>query len=206
MNLPPPTDNQARMIWMAVTAVSIALFLGFLAAVIWGLGWILNLLSPVLWPLALGGILAYLLDPVVDFFVRRRLSRTKSILLVFALLALAIGVFLASVVPRLVRETGRLIDEVPAYSERLPGQFSEWIARRPFLDRWRLRFFASSTNLYHPPLTNIVVTNVVTAGGTNELVARTITTTSERAWAAKLSERVLDWASKTLPKVGAWFL
>jgi len=206
MNLPPPTANQARMIWMAVTAVSIALFLGFLASVIWGLGWILNLLSPVLWPLALGGILAYLLDPVVDFFVRRRLSRTKSILLVFALLALAIGVFLASVVPRLVRETGRLIDEVPAYSERLPGQFSEWIARRPFLDRWRLRFFASSTNLYHPPLTNIVVTNVVTAGGTNELVARTITTTSERAWAAKLSERVLDWASKTLPKVGAWFL
>src|SRR4051812_7343828 len=194
MSLPPPTAKQARMIGLPVTAVSIALFLGFLAAVIWGLGWILNLLSPVLWPLALGGILAYLLDPVVDYFERRRLSRGKAIAVVFALLVLAIGLFLASVVPRLVRETGRLIEDVPSYSQRVQTHFGEWVAQRPFLDRWRIAFFGGRTNEPAPALTNVIVTNVVNAAGTNDVVTRTVTTTPDRAWAAKLSERVLEWA------------
>ena len=58
MNFPPPTPEQARVIWLAVTALAGAVLVGILAGVIWGFGQVLHLLSPVLWPLAVAGSLA----------------------------------------------------------------------------------------------------------------------------------------------------
>src|SRR5690349_15136458 len=163
MSFPTPTSKQARIIWLAITTFGVAFLLAFLAACVWGLGWLMNLLSPVLWPLAIGGILAYLLDPVVDFFVRHRVPRSGAIILVFALFVVGISIFLASVVPQLVRETGRLIDEVPRYSQRMQGQFNTWVSQQPFLDTWRAKLLGSPTNrttltTNTPPSTNEVAT------------------------------------------------
>src|SRR6266850_1705922 len=83
MSFPPPSEKQARLVWTAATAFSVGLLLAMLALLIWGLGWVLHLLSPVLWPLAIAGIIAYLLDPIVDFLERRKVSRQRAILLVF---------------------------------------------------------------------------------------------------------------------------
>ena len=95
MNLPPPTERQARVIWCAVTALAVAVIAGLLCLLIWGLGRVLHVLSPVLWPLAVAAVLACLLDPVVDFLERRRVPRTRAILLVFAV---ALVWFLGSLV------------------------------------------------------------------------------------------------------------
>src|SRR5467141_5387449 len=100
MSFPPPTDKQARIVWASLTAFSIALLVAILCAFVWGLGQVLNVLSPVLWPLAIAGILAYLLDPVVDFFVSRNVSRRKAIIIVFAICTVALVGLTASVVPR----------------------------------------------------------------------------------------------------------
>jgi predicted PurR-regulated permease PerM len=198
MNFPPPTAKQARIIWMAITTFGVAFLLAFLAALIWGLGWLMHLLSPVLWPLAIGGILAYLLDPVVDFFVGRGMPRGRAIIVVFTLAVLAIALFLSSVVPQLVRETGRLIDEIPAYSQRVQKQFTVWVEKQPFLDTWRVKLLGRSGTI------NVVVTtNAPAATGTNTVAAAS---SAERPWAARVSEKVLEWASATLPKVGRWFM
>src|SRR5258706_1863718 len=117
MNFPPPTEKQARIVWMSLTAFSIALLVVILCAFVGGLGQVLNVLSPVLWPLAIAGILAYLLDPVVDFFVMRNISRRKAIILVFAICAVALAGLLASIIPRLVDETQKLIADLPKYSQ-----------------------------------------------------------------------------------------
>src|SRR5436190_13101307 len=116
MSFPPPTEKQARILWVSLTAFAIALLVAILALLLWGLGWVLRLLAPVLWPLAIAGVLAYLLDPVVDFLERKRISRQKAILFVFGAGLVVIGGFFASVVPQLVRETGDLAAAVPAYS------------------------------------------------------------------------------------------
>ncbi|MGA2436320.1 MAG: hypothetical protein ABSG25_13670, partial [Bryobacteraceae bacterium] len=79
MSFPPPTEKQARLIWLALSGLAIATLVALVAALIWGLGYALRLLSPVLWPLAIAGVIAYLLDPVVDFFERRGLSRPRAI-------------------------------------------------------------------------------------------------------------------------------
>ena len=137
MALPPPTDKQARIIWTSLTALSIAVMLAILAGLLWGFGWLLNVLQPVLWPLAIGGILAYLLDPVVDYFQRKKMKRRNAIILVFALCVLALSAFFASIIPRMVRESGRLISEVPDYSRQMQSDLNKWMSSRPFLDTWR---------------------------------------------------------------------
>ena len=76
MNFPPPTTRQARVVWFAITALAGATIVAVLAGAVWGLGKVLRLLSPVLWPLAVAGVLAYLLDPVVGIIERRGASRT----------------------------------------------------------------------------------------------------------------------------------
>ena len=73
-----PTERQARIIWLAATGLAIAVLVFLVAVLVWGLGRALDLLSPVLWPLAVAGVIAYLLDPVVDWFERRRLSRARA--------------------------------------------------------------------------------------------------------------------------------
>ena len=75
MNFPPPTPEQARVIWLAATALAGAVIVAVLTGIIWGFGQVLNLLSPVLWPLAVAGVFAYLLDPVVDVIERRGAPR-----------------------------------------------------------------------------------------------------------------------------------
>ena len=73
MDLPPPTAKQARLIWTALTGLALATIVALVVGLVWGLGRVLQVLSPVVWPIAVAAVLAYLLDPVVDFFERRRL-------------------------------------------------------------------------------------------------------------------------------------
>src|SRR2546427_8599938 len=119
MNFPAPTPEQARVIWLAVTALAGAVIVAVLSGIIWGFGKVLHLLSPVLWPLAVAGVIAYLLDPVVDFIERRGASRTRAILGVFALAAVIVLALVSSVVPQVVRETKQLVGKIPSYSLNL---------------------------------------------------------------------------------------
>ena len=81
MPFPPPTEKQARVIWLALTGLAIAALVALMVGLVWGLGQVLRILSPVLWPLAIAGVLAYLLDPVVGFLEQRELSRPKPCIL-----------------------------------------------------------------------------------------------------------------------------
>src|SRR6266496_2810775 len=103
MSFPPPTSGQARLIWLALGALAVAILVSVCAGIVWGLGKVLHLLSPVLWPLAVAGVLAYLLDPVVDFIERRGASRARAIVCVFALAAMIVLALAGSVVPQVIR-------------------------------------------------------------------------------------------------------
>ena len=116
---------------MAVTGLAVATVIGLVVALVWGLGRVLDLLSPVLWPLAIAAVVACLLAPVVGFFEKHKVSRLRAIILVFCLaLALAIAV-LASIVPRVVIETQELAAQVPEYSQRLQSHLQTFLAQPP---------------------------------------------------------------------------
>src|SRR5690349_15403446 len=131
MTFPPPTHRQARLIWLALSGLAIAVLVGLAAGLVWGLGRIVDILSPVLWPLAIGGVVAYLLDPVVDFLEQRLVPRPRAILFVFGIGLLLVATFVSIVVPQLVSETRQLAARVPAYTDRLQQRLERWANHPP---------------------------------------------------------------------------
>lgn len=131
MPLTSPTEKQSRIIWFAATGLAVALVIALIVAAVWGLGRVLDILSPVLWPLAVGAVVACLLSPVVHFFERRNISRARAILLVFVIAFAVLAGVLASVIPQVVVETEELAAKVPEYSSRLQDKINHLIAQPP---------------------------------------------------------------------------
>ena len=131
MPLTSPTEKQSRLIWFALTGLALASIVGLVVGTVWGLGKILNLLSPVLWPLAIAGVIACLLAPVVDFLERKKIPRARAIILVFVVaFAVVLGV-LASVIPQVVVETEELAAKVPEYSAKIQTRVHDFMAHPP---------------------------------------------------------------------------
>ena len=124
-----PGETQLRIFWFALTTFAIALTVAILVGAVWGVGIFLNLLSPVLWPLAIAAIVAYLFDPAVNWLERRRVSRTWGITIVFVIVFCVISGVLASVIPQMVKESHRLIDNFPKYTNWAEQRFHEWADR-----------------------------------------------------------------------------
>ena len=94
-----PSEFQRKTLWNALTGLAILIIGLLLAALIWTTGQVLGILQPVLVPLAVAGILAYLLDPVVTWLQAKGLSRLKSVIAVFASFLVIIAVFIWMIIP-----------------------------------------------------------------------------------------------------------
>ena len=114
MAYPPPTEKQARILWTSVTALAVGILLTLIALLTLGIAWVVNALSSVLIPLAIAGVIAYLLDPIIDWFQRKRgFKRQNAIILVFCIAVLIVGGVMASVVPSLISQVSDLTNEFP---------------------------------------------------------------------------------------------
>jgi len=133
--IPPPHPTQVRILWWTLTALAIAVLLGLIVGAIWGVGQVLGVLSPVLWPLALAGVLAYLVDPLVDVIENRGLSRARAITLVFVSALVLVAGVLASVVPQVFRETRQFAERVPQYHQRFQQEVESWATNPPVMVR-----------------------------------------------------------------------
>ncbi|MCW1913635.1 AI-2E family transporter [Luteolibacter sp. GHJ8] len=94
-----PTRFQLRTLWNAATGVSILVLGALLVGLIWLIGKIFGFLQPVLVPLAVAAITAYLLDPVVRLFQKRGFSRRWSVVSVFATFTLLVAGLVAIMIP-----------------------------------------------------------------------------------------------------------
>ena len=137
MKIPPPTEKQSRVIWFSLTALAMAAMIILGGLVIWGFGWLANKLASVIFPLAIAAVLAYLLDPLVDFLERRKIPRTRAILLVFFMMLMVVVILLATVVPQLIVEIKSLAHQTPAYAERLRDYVTNKLAMSPLASRAR---------------------------------------------------------------------
>jgi len=137
MNIPSPSEKQSRVIWFSLTAVAVATVIILGGLLIWGFGWLANKLAAVIFPLAIAAVFAYLLDPLVDFFERRMIPRTRAILLVFFVLLMLMVILLATVVPQLVVEIKSLVQQMPEYAERLQHSLTDKLAQSNLAGRAR---------------------------------------------------------------------
>ncbi len=203
MTFPPPTPGQAKLIWLALTGLCVALLFGLFAGLIWSLGQILGILAPVLWPLAVAAVLALLLDPVVDGLERKGLPRVRAIVCVFALAFAVLLGLLGSIVPQVVRETQQLALRIPGYATTIQARVEQWVNHPPVVLRKLLERESTHTELSLPPTndTNISVTNTTT-------IADASTTNSPSLITGTLDKETLqtatNWLARALPKIGSW--
>lgn len=80
------------------------------AAFVIGMTWILG---PILMPFVVGGILAYVGDPIVDWLERRGCSRTWGVVLLFATISLGIALLILLIAPMIHDQTLTLIQSTP---------------------------------------------------------------------------------------------
>jgi len=110
-----PTPFQHKFFWAAVTALS---FLA-IAAVVTLVGSIIvkgiSFLQPVLIPVAVAAILAFLLEPVVKFSMRLRLSRLASIVIVYVAFACFFLGLIIYIAPPVYRQSLALAQNFPSY-------------------------------------------------------------------------------------------
>jgi predicted PurR-regulated permease PerM len=178
MNPKLPTEKQARILWFALTGLAVATVVMLVVATVWGLSRLLDVLSPVLWPLAVAAVVACLLSPVVDWLVKRNVPRTRAIVLVFVVAFAVVAGVLASVLPQVVVETQQLATKVPEYSARLQERIGKFIAAPPaFLRHFLPEPSGATTATNSPDAPN----NPALASASN-------------------------WLAGTLPSLGSWLL
>jgi predicted PurR-regulated permease PerM len=124
-----PTAFQRSILWTAVTALCFtvigALTVGFIL-----LGTrVIGFLQPILTPFAVAGVLAYLLEPGVDWLERRGLRRQPSVLLAFAVFSALLFGLGWWIVPKLSEQTGNLVKKVPAYTVKARTAVLDFSAR-----------------------------------------------------------------------------
>lgn len=133
MNIPAPsghpTEWQRRAIWSALSALAICFLIFVFVAVIWIMANVVSFLQPILIPVAIAGILAYLLDPLVTRMSRHTLGRTKAVLLLFAITALAFAALGTWLVPMIWYQSTNLAKELPQYTTKARDQVVDLIYR-----------------------------------------------------------------------------
>lgn len=114
-----PTDFQKKILWRALTGVGVFTIGFLLVSLIWLGSQVLGYLQPVLIPIAVSGIVAYLLDPFVSWLQRKGLSRLKSVIAVFSSFIIAIVIMGLIILPPIVTKARDTFDTKP---ENVEGQ------------------------------------------------------------------------------------
>ncbi|MDZ7749099.1 MAG: AI-2E family transporter [Halofilum sp. (in: g-proteobacteria)] len=97
-------------------------------------GLLIYLLQPILMPFLVGALLAYLGDPLADRLQRLRLPRSAAVMVVFALLVLVIGGLALLLVPMIGDQVRALQANLPAMLAWAQDTALPWIERHAGLE------------------------------------------------------------------------
>lgn len=115
--------------WAALSAIFIVLLVGIVGSVIWLAGKLIAFLQPILIPIAIAAILAYLLDPLITHLSEHRFTRTKAILLIFAIAFLAIVALFTWFVPLISVQSANFARDLPSYTNKARDHVVDLIYR-----------------------------------------------------------------------------
>jgi predicted PurR-regulated permease PerM len=111
-----PTPWQRKTMWAALTAFFIVVLITTVCSVIWIVANVVGFIQPILIPVAIAVILAYLLDPVVTKICERGLGRTKAVIALFAITFLSITALIAWLAPVVSVQATNVGRELPQYT------------------------------------------------------------------------------------------
>lgn len=123
-----PSGLPPEVVWSRYTRYPyvLARFATFGVAVV-GVWWVLTAVEAVLFPVFLSLLIAYLLDPAVDWFEERGFSRTTGIALFIALGGLGLTVFALFLYPTIRHLVLTVVDGVPHLIDLVQHDALPWI-------------------------------------------------------------------------------
>ena len=129
-----PSQFQKSILWKAITGVSITVIIILIVSTIIIFGKFLNLLQPVLVPVAIAAILSYLLSPVVHsvrkkWLKDRNLSRTKAIVLIYSILVMISGILALAVLIPASKQLAQLVDNRASIIDKSQKEISKFSER-----------------------------------------------------------------------------
>ena len=205
-----PTPWQRKMMWAALTACFLVILVTIVAAVIWAGASIISFLQPILIPVAIAAILAYLLDPLVTKMSRGTLTRSKAIALLFAIAFFALGGLAGWLVPTISVQSANFARQIPSYTDRARNYIVDLIYRFDqtfgFLGAGQSKSASKSlTNLLIGPGPSPSPHRESTASPNAPPQAATPATEVIAPTQPKLSsaerQRIQSWVEKQIPKL-----
>lgn len=143
-----PSFFQKRVCWSALTALAMVLIGAVMVGVVYLFSWVLGQLQPVLVPIAVAGIIAYLLDPLIERMVKRGAPRDRAMMIVFVAFLVAVVALAVIVIVPSVGTAGNLYDRreeiqdsvtasVQGAAESLQARFGDYAVVQSSLEWFR---------------------------------------------------------------------
>ncbi len=145
-----PTPWQKKTMWAALSALFVVFLVVIAGAVIWVGANIISFLQPILIPVAIAAILAYLLDPLVTKMCSRGLQRIWAIVIIFIFVFIVLGGFFWWLVPTVSVQSANFARELPAYTQKARDRAVDLIVQ------YNRTFGTSSATHGKSPATNLV--------------------------------------------------
>jgi len=145
-----PTPWQKKTMWAALSALFVVFLVVIAGAVIWVGANIISFLQPILIPVAIAAILAYLLDPLVTKMCSRGLQRIWAILIIFVFVFIVLGGFFWWLVPTVSVQSANFARELPAYTQKARDRAVDLIVQ------YNRTFGTSSATHGKSPATSLV--------------------------------------------------
>ena len=98
-----------------VYPMALAVIGGLAAYLIAGAGKVLGFLQPLLIPVAVAGIFAYLLNPLVDKLVKWGMRRASAVLTIYGLVCVLMALVGLWVAPEIYHQSGEFAEKLPGY-------------------------------------------------------------------------------------------
>lgn len=126
------SPSQRRIAGFALTLLALLGSVALLIAAVIALGRLVGFFSSVIWPLAVAGVLALILRPVVELLERRlRLRRPSAVVLLYGVCALLVGGVLVFVLPPVIEQAIAFIANLSDYWSRaslyVQDHYPEWM-------------------------------------------------------------------------------
>lgn len=139
-----PTPFQRKTIWTGITALCVVLIGAIAVGIIWLFTSVMGVLQPVFVPLAVAGVVAYLLYPLVDKLIARGLPQKRASLIVFFSFLVASTLLITAIAIPVTRQAAVLVRDFPAYiqkfeqtldhsTEKLRAEYSDHILLGPLV-------------------------------------------------------------------------
>jgi len=113
------TPFQRKICWAGLTSVAALAIASVILLAGWSVVSLCSYLKPVLTPIAIAAVLAYLLTPVVALLCRWRLPRTWAVVVVFVLFSGGLALIGITVGPALAHQGSILASKIPTYSQKI---------------------------------------------------------------------------------------